>query len=202
MNKRKSYIWILGLSAAVLILSSCAMFSGRPPLATVGNPVQRATASGFRVTVRFLDEPFLATKYKKEENPFLTDYYSAQFRRIMVYELTLENLGNEQAQFFLNRVRLAYGAAEIEPRNQFQLNEYWKFKDETSNNPKVYIARRERIIKQTVLPHSYTLSANGIMKGYLVFLGNTPDHGEAQLQIPLFRTKNEEIHRFTFTYEY
>jgi hypothetical protein len=40
------------------------------------------------------------------------------------------------------------------------------------------------------------------MKGYLVFLGNTPTHGEAQIYIPIYRTKNEELQRFTFTYEY
>ena len=74
----------------VLLLSSC-LFRGRPPLELKGNPIQRATEGDFHATLRFMDDETLDVKYKKEANPFLSDYYSAQFKRIMVFELTLEN---------------------------------------------------------------------------------------------------------------
>ena len=198
----KRVLYFLGiLSISLLVLSSC-LFTGRPPLELKGNPIQRATEGDFRATLRFMDDETLDVKYREEANPFLTDYYSAQFKRIMVFELTLKNEGDQPAQFFLNRVELQYGGKTLNPTNQFHLEEYWKFKDSQRETKGIYVSRRENIIEKTVLPNSYTLNTGGAVKGYLVFLGNTPTYGEAVLYIPVYRTERERVELFTFTYEF
>jgi hypothetical protein len=189
------------LSITLLLLSSC-LFTGRPPLELKGNPIQRATEGEFRATLRFMDDETLTAKYKKQANPFFTDYYSAHFRRIMVFELTLENESDQAAQFFLNRVELQYGGTTDTPTNQFQLGKYWEFKDSQRETKAIDISRRENIIKKNVLANSATIPAGGAIRGYLVFLGNTPTYGEAILYIPVFRTEREQLELFTFTYEF
>jgi hypothetical protein len=189
------------LCAAVFALSGC-LFTGRPPLELEGNPIHRAATGDFHATLRFMDDETLAAKYRKETNPFLSDYYSVQFKRIMVFELTLENQSDRDAQFILNRVELVYGGKTITPYNQFQLQEYWKFKDEQRDTRGLYVSMRENVIKKNVLPNSTTLSANGAIKGYLVFLGNTPTYGEAVLYIPIYRTTQEELALFEFSYKF
>jgi hypothetical protein len=61
---------------------------------------------------------------------------------------------------------------------------------------------RENIIEKNVLRNSYTISAGGAIKGYLVFIGNTPTYGEAALYIPVYRTERERVELFEFTYEF
>jgi hypothetical protein len=200
--KIKRAIYLIGVLGVILLVLSSCLFTGRPPLELQGNPMQRATEGDFHATLRFMDDETLDVKYKKEANPFLTDYYSAQFKRIMVFELTLENEGDRAAQFFLNRVELQYGGKTNTPTNQFQLGEYWKFKDSQRETKGIYVSMRENIIKKTVLPNSYTLSPGGAIKGYLVFIGNAPTYGEAVMYIPVFRTERERSELFTFTYEF
>jgi hypothetical protein len=189
------------LCAVVLALSGC-LFTGRPPLELEGNPIQRVEAGDFSATLRFMDDGTLDAKYRKEANPFISDYYSTQFKRIMVFELTLENRGDEAVQIFLNRVELQYGGKTITPTNQFHLKEYWKFKDSHRDTKGIYVSMRENIVEKNVLPNSATISGGGAIRGYLVFIGNTPTYGEAVLYIPVYRTKEERVELFTFTYEF
>jgi hypothetical protein len=200
--KIKRAIYLLGVLSIILLLLSGCLFMGRPPLELKGNPIQRATEGEFRATLRFMDDESLTVKYKKQANPFLTDYYSAHFKRIMVFELTLDNESNQAAQFFLNRVELQYGGKTNTPTNQFQLVEYWKFKDSQRETKAIEASRRENIIKKNVVANSATIPAGGTIRGYLVFMGNTPTYGEAVLYIPVFRTEQERLELFTFTYEF
>ena len=192
---------LVTLSAMLLFLGGC-LFTGRPPLELKGDPIQRAEVGDFRATVGFMDDGILAAKYRKEANPFLSDYYSAQFKRIMVFELTLENHSDQAVQFFLNRVELKYGGKTLTPYTQFRLEDYWQFKDAQRNTEATYVSKRKNIIKKNVLPNSSTLPANGALQGYLVFLGNTPTHGEAELYIPIYRSKEEELGLFEFSYQF
>ena len=201
MKIRRALYLAGALCAAALLLSGC-LFTGRPPLELEDNPIQRTAAGDFSAVLRFMDDGTLDVKYKEQANPFLTDYYSAQFKRIMVFELTLENQGSESAQFFLNRVELQYGAKTLNPTNQFHLKEYWEFKDSQRDTKGIYVSMRENIIDKNVLPNSATISGGGAIRGYLVFIGNTPTYGEAVLYIPVYRTKDERVELFSFTYEF
>ena len=204
MTIKRAFCWlcIIGImSIAMLSLSSC-LFTGRPPLELKGNPIQRAVAGDFRATLRFMDDETLNIKYKEQANPFLTDYYSAQLKRITVFELTLENESEQAAQFFLKRVELDYGGKTLNPTNQFHLKEYWKFKDSQERTKGIYVSMRENIIDKNVLRNSYTIGAGAAIRGYLVFMGNTPTYGEAVIFIPVYRTERERVELFRFTYEF
>jgi hypothetical protein len=200
--KLKRNIYLVGILGITLLMLSSCLFTGQPPLELQGNPIQRATEGEFDATLRFMDDGTIDVKYRKEANPFLTDYYSVHFKRIIVFELTLENDGSQAAQFFLNRVELVFGGKTINPTNQFHLEEYWKFKDSQQETRGIYVSMRENIIKKNVLPNSYSLNAGGAIKGYLVFMGNTPTYGEAVLYIPVYRTERERLELFEFSYEF
>ena len=195
-------IYLIGILGITLFFLSSCLFTGRPSLESKGNPIQRSTEGDFRAVIRFMDDETLDIKFKKEANPFLTDYYSAQFKRLMVFEFTLENEGSQAAQFFLNRVELQYGGKTLNPTNRFHLKEYWKFKDSQRETKGIYVSMRDNIIEKNVLPNSYMLNAGGALKGYLVFIGNTPTYGEAVVYIPVYRTERERIELFEFSYEF
>lgn len=200
--KIRRVLYLSGALCGVALLLSGCLFTGRPPLELEANPIQRAAEGDFSAVLRFMDDGTLDVKYREEANPFLTDYYSAQFKRIMVFELTLENESDQAAQFFLNRVELQYGARTLNPTNRFHLKEYWKFKDSQRDTKAIYVSMRENIIEKNVLSNLATISGGGAIRGYLVFIGNTPTYGEAVLYIPVYRTKDERVELFSFTYEF
>jgi hypothetical protein len=194
----KSCSRIAAIVALIVGFTSC--LTDRSPLHVQDRPIKTQTHEDITATLRFVDEAILEAKYKDEVNPFLTDYNRMQLRRIIVFELTVENQSPESLFFFLNRLELQYGGKALQPYNRFQLGQHWEFTDEEAKG--IHKSRREKIIDQMVLPNSYTLQAGGIMRGYVVFLGNTPNYGSAMVYVPLFASKNVVLHRFEFPFEF
>ena len=197
--KKESFV-LAGITIIVLLVSSC--LTQRTPLQVRDRPIKNDTHEGLTTTVRFVDEAILKAKYREEVNPFLTDYNRVQLRRVMVFEVTVENGGSEAVLFQLNRLELQYGGKSLQPYNRFQLDQHWQFTDEDRGTKSVHKTRREKIIEDMVLPNSYTLAAGGIMRGYAVFVGNTPNYGSAKVYVPLFKSKDQEYHRFEFPFEF
>jgi hypothetical protein len=194
----KSLFTILSITTLIMVFSSC--LTDRNPLHVQDRPIKTQTHEEVTATVRFIDEAILESKYREEVNPFLTEYNRMQLRRIIVFEVTVENDGSEQLLFLMNRLELQYGGKAYEPYNRFQLGQHWEFTDEEAKG--IHRSRREKIIEETVLPNSYTLQAGGVMRGYVVFIGNTPNYGSAKVYLPLFKSKDVELHRFEFPFEF
>jgi hypothetical protein len=187
-----------GVAVIVLLATSC--LTQYVPLHVQDRPIKTQTQEDVTATLRFVDEAILEANYKEQVNPFLTDYNKVQLRRLIVFELTVENQSAESLFFFLNRLELQYGGKALQPYNRFQLGQHWEFADEEAKP--IHKSRREKIIDQMVLPNSYTLRAGGIMRGYVVFVGSTPNYGSAKVYVPLFKAKNEVYHRFEFSFEF
>jgi hypothetical protein len=200
MGFTKSLFRLAGVAVLVMLISSC--LTDRMPLHVQDRPIKTDTYEDLTATVRFVDEAILKAKYKEEVNPFLTDYNKMQLRRVIVFELTVENEGSEALLFILNRLELQYGGKALQPYNRFQLGQHWEFTDEDEGTMPIHKVRREKIIEETVLANSYTLQAGGIMQGYVVFVGNTPNYGSAKIHIPLFESKDKVYHRFEFPFEF
>ena len=66
----------------------------------------------------------------------------------------------------------------------------------------ICIEQEKKIIEDMVLPNSYILQAGGIMKGYVVFVGKTPNYGQAIIYVPLFESKDVVLHRFKFAFDF
>lgn len=191
---------LAGIAALALLVSSC--LTQRMPLSVKDRPIKTETYEGFTATVRFLDEAILEAKFREEINPFLTDYNRMQLRRVIVFEVTVKNQGTEAVLFFMNRIELQYGGKALQPYNRFQLGQHWEFRDEDAGTKPIHKARREKIIKDLVLPNSLTIPAPGEMRGYVVFVGNTPNYGPATVYVPLFESKEVVLHRFEFPFEF
>ena len=198
MEFTKIFFRLAPVTMIAMLVTSC--LTQHMPLHVQDRPTKKETHEGVTATLQFVDEAILKAKYRKEYNPFLTDYNKVQLRRLIVFELTVENESPEALFFFLNRLELQFGGKTLQPYNRFQLGQHWEFTDEEAKA--IYKSRREKIIEETVLPNSYTLQADGIMRGYVVFVGNTPSYGSAMVYVPLFESKDVVHHRFEFPFEF
>lgn len=198
MGFTKLLFRLAGVTMIVMLATGC--LTQHMPLHVQDRPFKKETHEGVTATLQFVDEAILEAKYREEYNPFLTDYNRMQLRRLIVFELTLENKSPETLFFFLSRLELQYGGKTLQPYNRFQLGQHWEFTEEEAKA--IYKARREKIIEDRVLPNSYTVQAGGIMRGYVVFVGNTPNYGSAMVYVPLFKSKEVLLHRFEFPFEF
>lgn len=194
-----------GLAACAgifLLLSGCMTQRVALSVVEADKPLKIERTEDLILTVRYLDDDTLKQKFgKKETNPFLSDYYSLQFRRFLVFELSLENAGSVPVKFLLNRLELQYGGKAMNAYNAFRIIQYWEFKDEEDVRGSQK-AKRERFVKDNVLRDSVTIPAPGELKGYAVFTGNTPNYGTATLYVPVFTPRGEVVHRFEVSFEF
>ena len=165
-------------------------------------PIKVIRAEGLTLTARFLDDEILRAKFGREHNPFVSDYQSLQFRRFMVFELSIENEGSDPVLFQLDPLELQYGGKAMFAYNGFRINQYWGFKDDEINIRGSQQVRRARFVKENVLPDSMTIPAPGELKGYAVFAGNTPNYGTATLYVPIFKPAGGPLHRFEVSFEF
>lgn len=197
--KRSVYILIAIIVLAGL-LSGCV--TSRQALALLDEPIKSAEAEDLKVTVRFLDDPTLKAKFGERSNPFLTDYYTVQLKRIMVFEITVENIRQDSVGLASRRLELQFGGQNRTPYNRFQLTNYWETKDEQRDTKKADRARKAGVIKDWVLPNELTVASGGKIKGYAVFLGNFPSYGTAVLYVPVLQAQERPIHRFEFDFSF
>jgi hypothetical protein len=197
--KRNAYM-LLALVLLIGMLAGCV--TSRQSLILQDEPIKSAEAENLKVTVRFLDEPTLKAKFDERTNPFLTDYYTVQMRRIMVFDITVENMRSESVGLLSRRLEIQFGGQNRTPYNRFQLTNYWKVKDEDRDTRNIYRAQRADIINDWVLPNELTVAPGGKAKGYAVFLGNFPSYGTAVLYVPVLQAEQYVIHRFDFDYTF
>jgi hypothetical protein len=189
----------LAVLAVALLLTGCQT---PPALAVQGSPLRTAEAEGLRATARFIDDDTLVHKFGKTANPYLSDYVSLQLRRFIVFELSIENGGTEPLNFRLNRLELHFGDKSLFAYNDLRINQYWEFKDKQSKTRGSDKARRERIVRDTVLPDSATIPPNGMLNGFAVFGGNTPSYGNATLYVPVLSMSGQVAQRLEMAFEF
>ena len=174
----------------------------RRPLAIKDDPLKTAETETLKASLRFLDDAQLSKNFKKEVDPFLSDYTSLHMRRFMTFELSVENLGPEKVEFILNRLELQYAGKALKPYNRFQLLQEWEFRDEHKRELAVDKTRREKIVNSWVLPNTLSIPPGGNLKGYVVFIGTTAEYGVAAVYVPVLKSKEEVLHRFEFSFQF
>jgi hypothetical protein len=164
------------LTFSVLIIA-CA--TKRPALVAVV-PALSAQQEGLAATLSFRDEAGLNREFGTEANPYRTEYNKIQFRRRMVFDLTLQNLGPQDYRFRLADCELNYGGKTVRATNAFQLIEEWRFMDTSSR----MAAQKEPIIKKTMVATEKQVPVGATLRGLVLFQGNLPAHGPARITIP------------------
>jgi hypothetical protein len=193
---------IVFCASMVLLLVGCVTQHLGLVVADTDKPVKIIRTDDFILTARFMDDETLRAKFGKETNPFVSDYYSLQFRRFMVFEVSIENTGSEAVKFQLNALELHYEGSNMSAYNEFRINQYWAFKDEQGEVKAGDKTRRERFVKNNVLPAAATIPAQGELEGFAVFTGNTPNYGSAILYVPIFSLAGRPVHRFEVPFEF
>jgi len=180
--------------AIALLLASCS--SEHKALQAVSSPEMTAELDGLTVTLKFRDDASLTRQFGSTANPFITEYYRLFFRRFVTFEMTLTNQTQATYPFKLSDFRLEYGGKEIRPINKVSLLNYWQSSDEMLKTTR----EREPIINKYVLPNWKDVPVGGMLRGYLVFQGDLPLHGEAKVSIPAAGGKGQEPLWLSYTF--
>jgi hypothetical protein len=194
---------VLTLCAGILLAATgCKTQHMALKLVEGEKPLKVARAEGLTLTARFLDDEVLRAKFGEKQNPFVSDYYSLQFRRFIVFDLSIENEGSNPVLFRLDTLELQYGGSALHAYNEFRINRYWEFKEQKDKVRGSQRVRRERYVKENVLPDSVTIPTGGKLRGYAVFTGSTPNYGTATLYVPIFAPDGRVVHRFEVPFEF
>ncbi len=177
----------------LLSLLAAACGTTRDALEAVSEPLATAEQDGLSATLRFRDEASLIRQFGRRSNPFLAERYRVMYRRIIVFELTLQNESSAPYSFRLARCRLRFAGKEIGPINGFQLANYWQGLEAAAAQDKA------AIVKRYLLPDRASAPSGSALSGFLVFQGNLPSSGEARVLIP-GPVENGEPLRFDYVF--
>jgi hypothetical protein len=175
---RKTVIIAGSCLVAILILLSCG--TGRQALRLPPEPEVTVEQGGITMSLRFLDEPSLRQRFGSSENPFLTDYDRIIFRRNVVFELTIRNQSSSTYRFDLHDCELHYAGKVLAPSNRFQIAGDVENRDEDRRLK----ARKISLANQYILPNKKEVPPGSLLSGFLLFQGNLPSTGDAQVVIP------------------
>ncbi len=194
-NKIYKIIFIVMLTVFAI---SC---KGKPAPMAETNIFQQDSKENIDVMIEFMDEDILRVKHGYEAiNPFLTMQFKLSFRRIMVFNCQIENNSERAISFILQRIELTYNTIVDHAHNGFFIIGYWETYKETDNITDSQHRSKEATVKQYVMRQEYTIQPGSKIQGYLVFVDKFPQHGDAELHIPLFDTNDTLITGFDFPY--
>jgi hypothetical protein len=162
----------------ILTLLSCG--TSHKALRLQSEPEVTVEQGGITMSLRFLDEPSLRQRFGSPENPFLTEYYRIIFRRNVVFELTIRNQSSGTYLFDLHNCELRYGGKVLAPSNRFQIATDVENREEDRKLK----ARKISLANQYILPNKKEVPPGSLLSGFLLFQGNLPSTGEAQVVIP------------------
>jgi len=171
---------ILAGSCLIVLLTLLSCGTGRKALRLQSEPEVTVEQGGITMSLRYLDEPSLRKRFGSSENPFLTDYDRLLFRRNVVFELTIRNQSSGTYLFDLHNCELRYGGKVLAPSNRFQI----ATDAENRNEERKLKARKISLANQYILPNKKAVPPGGLLSGFLLFQGNLPSTGEAQVVIP------------------
>jgi hypothetical protein len=166
------------LVSALLLVTSCE--TTRKTMASPDRPLQTLEWDNIAVTLRYMDESELNSRFRSDFNPFLSTYHQAMFQRIIVFELTIINDSGFDYSFTTDNVLYHIGSKVVRADTPFKLINYWEAVDTDPRNS----GRREDIIRRHMIEEYETAAAGRSLQGYLVFRGtNLPLEGEGHVRI-------------------
>ena len=174
---------------------------GKPAPMAETNIFQQDSKENIDVMIEFMDEEILRVKHGHEAiNPFLTMQFKFSFRRIMVFNCQIENNSERPILFILQRSELTYSTVTDHAHNGFFIMGYWDTYKESDDITNSEHRRKEAAVDQYVMRQEYKIEPGSKIQGYLVFIDKFPQHGDAELHIPVFEINDTFITGFSFPY--
>lgn len=194
---------IRSIPAAVVVvlvigLVSCA---GTPPLAVQNEVLQQYRGEHFDLTLRFIDEDELIDRYGRRDNLFIAPVGLISRDRFIPFELTI-TARREAVALPLNLIEMSYGGRAVAPMNQFHFGQYWQHRDEQTEVSGAEAAARQRTIRRTILSNTTRVAPGETESGMLLFRGNFPRYGSAEITVQIVDQTERPIERAQFTYEF
>jgi hypothetical protein len=197
MKKHAYKIFIIVIFSVIFTISC----PGKPAPMTETDVFQMDTYENIDVMVEFMDEIILEVKHGHQAiNPFLTLQYKLSFRRIIVFNCQIENNSERPVHFELKTIELTYSGITDHAHNKNFIMSYFDIYQDDDDVADWEHRKKEAAVKQYVMGQEYTIQPGDIIQGYLVFMDKFPQHGDAELVIPIFETNETVITTFKFPY--
>ena len=191
-------ITTVGVLTLVIGLGSCA---GTPPLAVQNEVLQQYRGEHFDLTLRFIDEDELIDRYGRRDNLFIAPVGLISRDRFIPFELKI-TARREAVALPLNLIEMSYGGRSVTPMNQFHFGQYWQHRDEQSEISGAEAAARQRTIRRAILPNTTRVAPGETESGMLLFRGNFPRYGTAEITVQIVDQTDRPIERAQFRYEF
>ncbi len=185
-------------SAAVVLLlislSGCTTYES-PRFEKLTEAVQDEK---YNIQVRVVPSEELQHKSGRIPSPFVRDPGVFDQREYVVFELTMKNKTDKGIRFELTDLELKIGAGSYYAKNEFQIKQYWDQQDDIKSNEK---GAMNRIMKTTLLPRTVNVPADGLKRGYVVFLAKVPKYGDMIMLLPIVGEGfKPDIYEFTYSF--
>ena len=190
---------LLLVSLLALLLSGCG--TSRSALIVKDDPMKIIERGGITIALRFLDEDTLKVKYGPANNPFLTYYTSLQLNRIMVFELSVK-AADAPVLLSLSRMELQFGNRIAKPIDAFGLSEYWKSRDQYSQDKNPDTAKKELLARRELLPYETRIEPQTRLNKLVVFMENLPQYGKCTVYLPLFSESKQPLDTLQFDFQF
>jgi hypothetical protein len=170
----------------IVVATSCVgLFNTR---VTKDSPTKEKTIANTKISCRFLSETVLEREYGRDYNPFIPYYSLITPKDFVVFELDFP-AGTPMLTLDLDRAVLKFGSLGsygiVKQRNLLRYWDQWDQEQIDNGKPtKGHIKiKRDRLIKDLVLDGEVKNIRS--IHGYVIFDGNPPEEGEAQVIIPV-----------------
>ena len=188
----------LAAIAAVLLRASCTT---PPALAVQNEATQRVQTDAFALTLTFLGEAELMSRYGARDNVFIAPQGLLMPERFIPFDVTLTS-SERPLVLALNQVEISYGGRTSNPTNQFHFGLYWEQRDQEGGVSGSDVNARQRLIRQTVAPHRIRVAGGSSESSMLLFRGNFPQFGTAVITIAVLDETDRPVDRAVFTFEF
>lgn len=203
----------ISLGAAALALAALVTATGcGTGRLTVADTAEKQTLAqeenGVRAALTFLPRSELVHRFGEWNNPFLPPEAMLSAKDFFVLELTVAEApveDGEKSYRYLNvlpgEMELHFAGKVDNPTNQFHFINYWK-QTASRKDPREYsIERMTLTIKRNMLERE-NRTADGPVRGLVVFRQNLPSYGEATVYLPVFDQDGRPVHRFSFVFSF
>lgn len=205
MLRKETGRFLLIISMMVTIIVSLSSCATKKSIQRIPNPQEISkTQARVQVTLNYLSEEQKRLKYGRENNPFLSPV-SALRTGLLVFEFRIKAQSTAQTETYrviLNTIELQFGKITTHPLNRFQLLNFWEPRLKQEEYRRWNSSILKKIIKENVLPNELVITSEKSQTGLLVFQGRFPDYGSATIYVPIYNSKNKEITRFIFIFEF
>ena len=157
-------------------------------------------SDGIKIELRQLSEQVLTERIGRINNPFISPVSFIESNKLNTFSICVVNNRGEAIVIVLKEIEMQIGGRVIYPLSSFHLAEFWRPRIEKQKEYRKWnMSQLETNIKKYNMNDREIILPGKELKKYLVFKGELPTYGKADLYIPVKNTNGSIIHIFKFS---